>query len=145
MSTVETILKSKSSHVVTITPDATAQEAARRMNEHRIGSLVVVEAKGGRIVGILSERDILTRLVAAERDPRTTRVRDIMTQEVATCTVDTPIDDLRNLMRSRRIRHVPVVDETGLCGMVSIGDLNAFDAAGLAATIEALNGYIAHG
>lgn len=145
MSNVGAILKTKTTHVVTITPDATAQEAARRMNEHRIGCLVVVEANGGRVVGIISERDILTRLVAAERDPRTTLVGDIMTRDVATCTVDTPIDDLRQLMRTRRIRHIPVVDATGLCGMVSIGDLNAFDAAGLAATIEALNGYISHG
>ncbi|GJQ30257.1 MAG: histidine kinase [Phycisphaerae bacterium] len=145
MPNVASILQNKTTHVVTIAPNATALEAAQRMNQHRIGCLVVTDPRGGRVIGIISERDILTRLVAQQLDPRLTTVSGIMTHNVAVCSPCTPVDDLRTLMQSRRIRHVPVVDDTGLCGMVSIGDLNAFDAAGLAATVEALNGYISHG
>ncbi len=145
MPTVASILKNKPSHVVTIGPNATALDAAQRMNQHRIGCLVVADPRGGRVVGIISERDILTRLVAQELDPRATLVSSIMTRDVAMCNSDTLVDDLRSLMQSRRIRHVPVLDDHGLCGLISIGDLNAYDAAGLAATVEALNGYISHG
>lgn len=145
MSTVASILRNKPTHVVTIGPNATALEAAQRMNQHRIGCLVVIDPRGGRVIGIISERDILTRLVSQELDPRATLVSTIMTRDVAMCTCDTPVDDLRTLMQARRIRHVPVLDDHTLAGLISIGDLNAYDAAGLAATVEALNGYISHG
>lgn len=116
------------------------------MNEHRIGCVVVTpEDDAGRIVGILTERDILTRLVAAERDPVRTRVRDIMTTDVRRCSPDTPTDELRAMMQRERIRHVPVCEASGLCGLVSIGDINALEAESLSATIVAMEAYITRG
>lgn len=146
MSIVETILRRKGTDVVTVRPEMSILDAARVMNQHRIGCVVVTdEWDSRRIVGILTERDILTRLVAAEKDPMGTRVKDIMTADVNTCSKETPVNDLRGMMQSQRIRHVPVCDGTGLCGLVSIGDVNALEAEGLSATIVAMEEYITRG
>lgn len=146
MSTVAAILRRKGTRVVTAEPEMTALEAARLMNQHRIGCVVVIDPSDpSRIMGILTERDILTRLVAAEKDPAQTKVRDIMTQGVCCCVTATPVNDLRAMMQTRRIRHVPVCEEAGLCGLVSIGDVNAIETDGLAATIVAMEEYITRG
>jgi len=130
--------------IVTIPGDASALEAARRMNEHRIGALVVVDGAGD-LAGIVTERDILVRLVAGERDPGSTRVREVMTPEVVTCRCDQMLNDVRETMRRRRIRHVPVTDGCELVGMVSIGDLNAAANVSLSETIQSLEAYISQG
>jgi len=141
MHCVMELLRSKGDVVHTTTPDTTALAAARRMNDHHIGALVVVE--GGRIAGIVTERDMLTRVIAGQRDPSRTRVADVMTREVHTCTPETDIADLRAVMRERRIRHVPVVERGRLAGMISIGDLNAAETRNLTHTIGFLEAYIA--
>ena len=141
MHSVAELLKSKGGAVHTIAPDRTVLEAAREMNQHRIGSLVVVNE--GRVVGIVTERDILTRVVAAEKTPSTTNVSDVMTAQVLVCEPSTGLDELRALMRQRRIRHVPVVADGRLAGMVSIGDLNTAEAQNLTQTISYLEAYIA--
>lgn len=143
MSTVSAILKDKGEGVVAIEPGASVYDAACRMNEQRIGCLVVTQ--GGLVVGILSERDILTRLVASKRDAAVTRVSDIMTRDVLCCSPDTPLIALRGLMQRSRIRHVPVRNGEALCGLVSIGDLNAFEADGLSVRIHVLEEYICRG
>jgi CBS domain-containing protein len=121
-------------------------EAACLMNEHRIGCVVVVDEQStDHIVGILTERDILTRLVAAERDPKRTLVRDIMTKDVRRCEGATPTCELRSMMQSERIRHVPVCEGDTLCGLVSIGDVNALEAEGLSAAVVAMEEYITRG
>lgn len=139
MSTVANLLKSKGRQVVTVEPEATVLQAARLMNVHHIGSLVVVE--GGRPVGIFTERDVLTRVVAAEKSPGTTRVREVMTDRVLTCTPETGLDAVRHTIRSERVRHVPVVEDGKLCGMVSIGDLNTAEVKVLCETISYLEQY----
>lgn len=152
MSTVELVLRGKGRGVVTTTPDATVLEAAREMNAQRIGSLVVVRpAPGagkeqGTVVGIVTERDILTRIVAAEREARRTKVREVMTAPVTFCTLATSIAELRESMTRQRIRHVPVwCEQRGLCGMISMGDLNALEVESMAQTIHALEEYIVRG
>lgn len=167
MSTVADILRLKGFEVVTVPPEATVLEAAREMNLRRIGALVVVEDPdtGGRlgaaaagatgaegrgrpmrhVVGIITERDVLTRVVAAERDARRTLVREVMTTPVVYCSRRTPLTELKHLMRHRRIRHVPVIDEGELLGMVSIGDLNAMETESLMQTITVLEEYITRG
>lgn len=156
MSTVEFILRRKGREVVSTSPEATVLDAAREMNTHRIGSLVVVAAgaaattganKGpGTVIGIVTERDILTRVVASERDPRRTLVRDVMTAPVTFCTPQTQVAELRDTMTTKRIRHVPVwCENRGLCGLVSIGDLNAVEAESMVQTIHALEEYIVRG
>ena len=134
------LLRSKGDAVHTTTLDATALAAAQKMNDHRIGSLVVTE--GGRIAGIVTERDMLTRVIAGQRDPAKVRIAEIMTGDVLTCTPDTEIGELRTLMRERRVRHVPVVEHGRLAGMVSIGDLNAVEHKNLTETIGYLEAYI---
>ena len=125
-------------------PMDTVLDAAKRMNDLRIGAVVVVERDndGGTVAGILTERDILTRVVAAGRDPSKTRVADVMTDRVIACTPDSSLAEVRKVVREKRIRHVPVVDEQRLVGMVSIGDLNLADQHALTETIETLQAYI---
>lgn len=131
----------KGSDVMTIAPTATALDAARAMNERKIGSLVVVLGK--QVVGIITERDILTRIVAAERSPSRTKVQEVMTPNPISCLPETPLDEVRGVMHERRVRHVPVIESGLLTGMVSIGDLNAAEARELTQTIGYLKAYIA--
>lgn len=143
MSQVHELLKRKGAAVRTTKPTATVLEAAELMNEHKIGSLVVVEA-GGRVAGIFTERDVLRRVVGERRDPASTKVAEVMTKEVVCCTLKTTADEARWAMRMRRIRHLPVADEEGkLIGLISIGDLNADLQASQEQTLFLLHEYIA--
>ena len=126
MATVRDILVHKGSQVLNIGPEATVYDAARLMNEHKVGSLLVMD--GSRLIGIFTERDILQRIVAQRRDPVSTLVLDVMTAEVACCRIHTTLAEARGVMKNRRIRHLPVVDDDNrVLGIVSIGDLNAHD------------------
>jgi len=141
MSTVRDILARKGSHVQSIGPDASVLDAALLMNDHKIGSLVVSD--GGRLVGIITERDLLVRIVASRRDPAATLVRDVMTSELRCGRIDTSLDEARGVMMKRRIRHLPIVDEDDhLLGLVSIGDLNAHLAHDQEVTIHVMQEYI---
>ncbi len=140
MSTVQAILDKKGPQVYRIAEDHTVLEAARLMNEHRIGALVVT--RGGKLVGIFTERDILCRVVAAQRDPAGTLVRDVMTSPVACCTPQTTREECRAVMRGRRLRHLPVIEGDRLVGMVSIGDVLEAAEADQVATIRYLYEYM---
>jgi CBS domain-containing protein len=143
MATVRDILAVKGSHVLSIGPEATVLDAAMLMNEHKVGSLLVMS--GGQLIGIITERDILTRVVVTRRDPGETTVLDVMTTEVVCCQPHTKLDEARGVLKNRRIRHLPVVDdERRLHGLISIGDLNAHDAHDHELTIHILEEYI-HG
>ena len=135
------LLATKGNQVFTIEPQATVLAAAELMNQHRIGCLLVCE--GTRIHGILSERDILQRVVAARRDPSKTTVAEVMTVDVIFASPDMPMEQAQRIMMEKRIRHLPVVGGDGqLCGMISIGDLNAWEARSKDATIHWLQEYI---
>jgi CBS domain-containing protein len=141
MARLKDILAGKSSRLLSVGPDATVLDAALLMNEHKVGSLLVLEA--ARLRGIITERDILQRIVADRRDPNTTQVREVMTANVRVGQLDTSVEAARVCMMECRIRHLPVLDEAEqLCGMVSIGDLNAFEARGKDMTIHLLHNYI---
>ncbi len=143
MACVRDILELKGPHIQCIEPMATAFDAADQMNRHKIGSLVVLV--GERLVGIITERDILVRIVAQGRDAASTLIEDIMTTEVACCRPHTTLEEARSTLKNRRIRHLPVLDdEDRLCGLISIGDLNAWDTNDHERTIHLLNAYI-HG
>ena len=114
MQTVQTILGHKSKHVFSITEEDTVLTAARKMNEDRVGALVVT--RGDKVVGIFTERDILCRVVAAQRDPAQIVIKEVMTFPVACCAPDTTQDECRAVMRSRRLRHLPVVQDGRLVG-----------------------------
>jgi len=143
MATVKDILLVKGPRVLSIGPEATALDAARLMNQHKVGALLVMD--GDHIVGMFTERDILRRIVAEERPACTTRVDEVMTTEVVCCRLHTTIEEARGAMMNRRIRHLPVVDDAqALLGLISIGDLNAYEAHHHEVTIHFLEEYI-HG
>src|SRR5262245_847560 len=140
MACVKSILDRKGREVVSIAATETVLAAANRMNQRGIGGLVVVE--GDRVIGIFTERDILRRVVVAARDPSTTLVHDVMTVSVATCRPDTTLAECRAFMTEKRVRHLPVVEGHQLLGIVTIGDLMAFEVGEHESTIEYLNSYI---
>ncbi|HZO63586.1 MAG: CBS domain-containing protein [Kribbellaceae bacterium] len=118
---INDVLRGKGTDVVTISPDATVRELLALLAEHNVGALVV-SSDGASVAGIVSERDVVRHL---HRDPDAfnTPVQSIMTAEVHTCDTDAHIDDLMRLMTEERIRHVPVVVNGSLHGIVSIGDV----------------------
>ena len=107
--------------VVTIAPGATVRELLALLADHNIGA-VVVSADGSSVEGIVSERDVVRRLDGHD-EVLGSAVRDIMTSEVHTAAPADPLDDVRSVMTERRFRHVPVVDDGRLVGIVSIGDV----------------------
>lgn len=141
MDTVLELIQLKASRVVGTSPDATVRQATRLMNDHGIGSLLVTIR--GRLVGIFTERDVLRRIVADGRSPDETRVADVMTSEVVCCSPEASIEEVADLMRRRRVRHVPVVDEDEmLVGLVSIGDINAHRFSVCATELVQVRDYI---
>lgn len=140
MATVREILARKGTEVVTAAPDTPVLEAAQLMNARGIGAVPVMAED--RLVGIFTERDLMRRVVAEGRDPRTTLIREVMTPEPLTATPETTVDDCGALMTARRIRHLPVLSPGGLSGIVTIGDLLAFQIAEQASTIAQLNSYV---
>ena len=123
MKTVEQILKTKSQHqtVYTIGPDDSVLDALKLLAEKNVGALPVVE--GGQVVGIVSERDYARKLVLKGRSSAATPVREIMSAPVVTVEPKQKLDFCMNLMTDRHLRHLPVVDNGRLLGLLSIGDL----------------------
>jgi len=119
---VTEILRRKGADVITIWPGASLQSAVERMASRNIGALVVVD-DNGKIVGMVSERDVVLALAAsAERAPGQS-VTDVMSRRLLTCGPDDSLADLMAVMTEHRVRHLPVVDHGQLLGLVSIGDL----------------------
>jgi CBS domain-containing protein len=140
---VRDILVEKGPHMVTISPQATVHTAVILMNDHKIGSLLVLEER--RLIGILTERDILLHVVVEERNARTLRVEDAMTRDVVCCRPHTSLEEARGVMKNRRVRHLPVVAAEGeVVGVISIGDLNAHQVTHQEQTIYLMEEYI-HG
>ena len=106
----------------TLPESTTVREAAETMRANDIGDVVVVDDNGA-ISGILTDRDIVVRVVAEGRDPRVTRIGDIASRELTAASPDDPVDRAVQLMRERAIRRLPVVDKGKPVGIVSIGDL----------------------
>jgi CBS domain-containing protein len=115
------VLRTKGDEVATAKPDTSLTEILGLMATHNIGALPVVE--GGRLVGIVSERDVVRHLHARGPDVLAGPISDVMTEEVVTCAPDDAAEGLARIMTDRRIRHIPVCRDGVLCGIVSIGDL----------------------
>jgi CBS domain-containing protein len=127
--------------LVAVDPGQSVRAATMLMNQHGIGSVLVIE--DGSLVGIFTERDVLRRVVAESRPPDRTTVGEVMTSDVICCQPETPLDDVADTMRLRRIRHVPVVEADGhVVGMVSIGDVNAHRFAVCETTLHQVEEYI---
>lgn len=107
--------------VVSIAPGESVEVAARTMARHNIGALPV--CSGGKLCGMLTDRDIVTRCLAANRQPNTTQVRQVMTEQVTAVAPDMQTGTAAHLMGRLQVRRLPVVDNGKLCGMVSLGDM----------------------
>jgi len=118
---IRDILRRKGSAVVTVTPDTPVQEAMRPLVSHNIGALVVVGGEG--VCGILSERDVLRAAAENLAVLEAARVRDLMTRDVVTTPSTADLRTVMDTLTERRIRHLPVVDDAALVGLVSIGDV----------------------
>ncbi len=141
---VKQILRDKGHDVVTVPLDATLSEATVVLAQHRIGALIVRDREG-RLAGILSERDIIQALARESVNALTHPVSAYMTRRVSTCSESDTIDDLMELMTLKRFRHVPVMAEGRLAGIVSIGDIVKSRIAETEREAENLRGYIATG
>ena len=140
--TVKAILSRKGSDVVTIAPTASLTEAVKLLAERRIGA-VVVTGPDNRVAGILSERDIVRNVAERGHAALDDNVGSVMTRKVTTCTEADTIAMLAERMTSGRFRHLPVVDQGRLVGVISIGDVVKFRLEEMAHESEALREYIA--
>jgi CBS domain-containing protein len=125
--TIRDLLAMKNSAVVyTCAPETTVADACRVLRERRVGCLVV--ARGGAVEGIFTDRDVAVGVVAAGLDPARTAVVDVMARDVEVAPLDLPVGDVEATLRRRRARHLPVVGERGLLGLVSLGDVARYYA-----------------
>jgi CBS domain-containing protein len=141
MATVSDILaEKKDDHLYTVDSAANVLDATRMMNQYKVGALVITEA--GCIAGIFTERDVLRRVVGEQRNPADVTVGQVMTRDVICVEPETDLDEVSAIMKTRRIRHVPVCAEGKVLGLVSIGDVNAHYASNQAQTIHFLSEYV---
>ncbi len=140
MPKVRDLLARKNGEVSSVGESVDVLTAAKKMNDRRIGSLVVT--RGEQVVGIFSERDILTRVVAEGLMPAEVKVGDVMTAPVACCRMDTKLEECKLVMTSKRIRRLPVVEDGKLLGIVTSGDILASQTSEQADTIEYLKDYL---
>ncbi len=140
---VAVLLSRKGSAVIAVASSDSIADAVRVMNEKKIGSVLVMD--DGVLVGIFTERDILSRVVAAGRDPRATLVKEVMTEKLQTITPETTLGDVMELFTRLRCRHLPVILNGELLGLVSIGDVSRWLADTHRAEAEHLRQYIAGG
>lgn len=138
---VGVILDRKGNEVFTVRPETTVAQAAESLREHNVGALVVT-TDGDDVVGILSERDIVRQLAEEGGECLRRDVRDVMSTEVTTCQRDQTADDLMAIMTESRIRHVPVIEDGRMIGIVSIGDVVKSRMDELETKAEALEDYV---
>ena len=140
---VTAILRQKGRAVTTAHPDTTLLEVANKLAAKRIGAIVVVGA-GGEICGIVSERDVIRALATSGASCLTESVAQTMTKQVVTCLETDTLDELMAMMTARRFRHLPVVTDGALVGIVSIGDVVKHHVAEVEMEATAMRDYITH-
>jgi CBS domain-containing protein len=119
--TVGSLLFEQNSMIHSVDPDVSIMECVSRMNELRIGAMLVMENE--RLLGIFTERDALTRVLGAGLDPANTNISEVMTKNPIHVSTNTNLDEVRSIISSRRIRHLPIVEGDKVLGLVSSGDL----------------------
>ncbi len=140
--TVAMVLRNKVlNKILTISPEQTVYEALSLMSEYDIGALVVMQ--GSELVGILSERDYARKVILQGHHSKDTKVREIMTSPVVSPTPQHTVDECMNMMTESHFRHLPVIEEDKVVGIISIGDMVKWVISGQEHAIQALEGYIA--
>ena len=139
---VKLILDHKGHDVATVGPNVTLSEATKILNERKIGAVVVVGMEG-RIVGIFTERDLVHAIARQGADALEQPVASVMTANVHRCHEDTTLNELMELMTSRRFRHVPVETDGRLAGIISIGDVVKWRIREIETEAEHIKAYIA--
>lgn len=140
MKTVRQLLEGKRHKLISISPEATVYEALQMMSEQDVGALVVMESE--RLVGIFSERDYARKIILHGKSSRETLVREIMTGKVVVVRPGQTVEDCMALMTDKRIRHLPVLEENRIIGVVSIGDVVKEMLSEQKFIIEQLESYI---
>ncbi|MCL4853440.1 MAG: CBS domain-containing protein [Bryobacteraceae bacterium] len=138
--TVCSIMRRKGGEIWTISPESTVYDALLMLADRDIGALLVVES--GRLVGIISERDYARKVILKDKRSKDTTVHEIMATDLVTVTPDHTVDECMRIMTRRHIRHLPVLEEGKLAGVVSIGDLVNSIISAQAETIDQLSNYI---
>lgn len=140
MKLVKHLLDSKGRDIVSIVPDASVLDAIKLMADKLVGSLLVMQ--GDELMGIVTERDYARKVIIKGRSSQTTKVSEIMTANVFSATSDNTVDECMALVAERKIRHLPIVDDGAVTGMLSISDLVAAIISDQQAEIEQLEHYI---
>ena len=140
MGTVRNILQTKGNAVYTVSPETSVYDALEKLEDNNLGSLVVVEDE--KLIGIFTERDYARKVILKGRSSKDTHVRDIMTERPVFVTPDSSIDTCMQLMSSKSFRHLPVLDNDQLVGVISIGDLVKYIIREKDFIIENLEHYI---
>jgi CBS domain-containing protein len=140
MANVKDLLARKGGNVLVVSPTTTVLDAAEQMNAQGTGSVLVVD--GDRLTGIFTERDLMRRIVAVRLDPGTVPVSQVMTTALVTATLEATIGDCGALMSERRIRHLPVVDGTRIAGVVTTGDILAWQLQEQQSVIQQLESFV---
>ena len=141
---ISDLLRRKGADVITVTPDTSVRDLVALLTDRSIGT-AVVSRDGVHVEGIVSERDIVNSLAARGAAVLSEHLELIMTQQVQTCTLDAKVDDLMRVMTEHRVRHVPVVVDDALRGLISIGDIVKSRMDELELERDALRGYISSG
>lgn len=139
--TIGTILHHKGENVWTISPGATVFEAIRLLAQKNIGALPVVE--GDKLIGMFSERDYTRKVALEGKTSQKTLVREIISTDVTTATPDNTIEEAMRLMSEKHIRHLPVVENGKMVGMISIGDMVNWIISAQNAAIDQMESYLA--
>ncbi|MEO1205822.1 MAG: CBS domain-containing protein [Pseudomonadota bacterium] len=141
---ISTILKAKGGTVTTALATSTLQSIAERLAAEKIGAIVICDDNGA-VIGIMSERDLVRAIAEGGPSTLSKPASAVMTKTVTTCTLDHSIDELMALMTTGRFRHVPVMDNDRLVGIVSIGDVVKNHIAEVEMEVSAMRGYLATG
>ncbi len=116
------LLENKPAGVVTVAPDMSVAAAVDLINARRVGAVLVMS--GSQLAGIFTERDVLRRVVGEGRNPNTTRIADVMTRELVVMRPTSTVQDAMTVVAERRCRHLPIVEDGRVLGIISAGDLN---------------------
>lgn len=140
---IATLLEQKGGAVRSVPINVSVADAVKEMNRHKIGCVLVMD--GARLAGIFTERDVLTRVVAADLDPKTTPVARVMTGNVLTATPEATVQQMMDTFAEKRCRHMPVMRDGHPIGVISIGDVSRWVSSAHRSEAETLRQYISGG